>query len=341
MNAASRRAAGLAAIAGAGAAWEMRRRADRRSIARDPAAERLRQPLEGRVREVRSADGTFLHVEEFGPAEGPALVLVHGWTCTLRFWTLQIQAFSPSVRVIAYDLRGHGASAPAADGDYSVRAHASDLDAVLRATAAGPAVVAGHSLGGMTLVAWAGAHADEVGERLVAAALVNTGMGDLISEALVLRAPGPLAAARQLAGRAILGASAPLPRRPTPISHRAVRYLALSPSASPAEVAFCEQIVLACPRTARAGTGGALSTLDLRDAIAHLHVPTVVIAGEHDRLTPPVHAHTLADALPDPHELIVLPGAGHMTPVTQPDAVNARLRELLARHAGVRTLSPA
>jgi pimeloyl-ACP methyl ester carboxylesterase len=326
-------------MAGAAAAWELRRRADRRAIAADPAHEPLHRPLEGRAREVRSADGTALHVEEFGPADGPALVLVHGWTCTLRFWTLQIQAFSPAVRVIAYDLRGHGESAPAAGGDYSVRAHASDLDAVLHATTAEPAVVAGHSLGGMTIVAWAGDHAEEVGDRLAAAALVNTGMGDLISQALVLPTPTALATVRQFAGRAILGANAPLPRRPTPISHRAVRYVALSRTASPAQVAFCERIVLECPRTARGATGGALSTLDLRDAIAHLHVPTVVIAGEHDRLTPPVHAHALADALPDPHELIVLPQAGHMGPVTHPEEVNAPLRALLARHTALRTFS--
>ncbi len=328
--------AGAALAAGAGVArWQ----ADRRAIAADPAGRVLAAPLEGRRLAVTARDGTALNALELGPPDAPLVVLVHGWTCALRFWTCQLQALSGDCRVVAYDLRGHGESERARDRDYSIEAHADDLEAVLAAAARDgePAVVAGHSLGAITLVAWAGRHPDEVAQRLAGAVLVNTGMGDLITESFVLRAPARLDAVRQAVGRTLLSASAPLPKGPTPISHRAVRYVALSPSASPAQVAFCERIVLECPRDVRAANGGTLSRLDLHDAVESLTAPTVVVAGEEDKLTPPPHARRMAQTLPDLVDHVLIPRAGHMAPVSHPDVVTGAIRRLVDRHpAGAR-----
>ena len=324
----------LAAVSAAAATWEARRRLDRRRIAADPAGKALRAPLGGRELEVEAADGTALHVREFGPGAGPTVVLVHGWTEAIEFWTLQIQALSRDLRVVAYDLRGHGRSAAPADPDYSTDAFAADLDAVLRATvpAGERAVVAGHSLGAMTIAAWAGAHRDEVGDRIAAAALINTGMGDLITETLLVRTPAGLDRARQVVGRAVLSANAPLPKGPTPISSRAVKFVALGPDASPAEVAFCENLILNCRREVRAACGDTLSQLDLHNDVASILVPTAVIAGGRDRLTPPAHARRMTEALPEPAGYVELPRCGHMAPVEEPEAVTEALRELVAAH---------
>ncbi|MDV9192249.1 alpha/beta fold hydrolase, partial [Streptomyces sp. SR27] len=103
-----------------------------------------------------SADGARIHVEVYGPEGAPAVVLSHGWTCSIAFWAEQIRALAADHRVIAYDQRGHGRSpAPAGPAGYSTRALADDLEAVLAATLAPgeKAVVAGHSMGGMTLMA--------------------------------------------------------------------------------------------------------------------------------------------------------------------------------------------
>ena len=55
-----------------------------------------------------SADGARIHVEVHGAEHAPAVVLVHGWTCSTAFWAAQIRALAGAYRVIAYDQRGHG-----------------------------------------------------------------------------------------------------------------------------------------------------------------------------------------------------------------------------------------
>jgi pimeloyl-ACP methyl ester carboxylesterase len=324
----------VGAISTAAAAWELQRRVDRRRAERDPQSGVLNAPVEGRPVEVVSADGTKLHAEVFGPEDAPTIVLAHGWTCSIRFWTHQVQDLSRDLRVVAYDLRGHGRSGLPADPDYSTEAFAADLDAVLRTCVPDGerAVVAGHSLGAMTLVAWAGAHADEVEDRLAAAALVNTGLGDLVSESLLLRTPARLDSARQVAGRVLLSASAPLPKVPTPVSSRIVSFVTLGPDATPAQMAFCERMVLECRREARAGCGGTLSRLDLYEALESLTVPTAVIAGERDRLTPPELSRRLAEPLPRLVSLDEVPRSGHMSPIEAPEQVSETLRGLARDH---------
>jgi pimeloyl-ACP methyl ester carboxylesterase len=231
---------------------------------------------------------------------------------------------------VAYDARGHGDSEPARAGGYSIDAFGNDLGAVLDATLpeGRRAVVAGHSLGGMTIVDWAGRHRERVPEKLAAAALVATGMGDLISETLVVRTPKPLEEVLRPVSEAILSARGPLPKKPTPLSARIIKYVTMGPRATPAQVAFCEEIILASDNAARAATGASLTKLELYDAVEHLTVPTVVMAGERDKLTPPKHAERLAETLPELVELAIVPGAGHMLPVEAADEVTKRLRRL-------------
>jgi pimeloyl-ACP methyl ester carboxylesterase len=324
------------AAAGLGA-WLTRLAFDHRAIRADPAHRDLNAPLDGRSLAVSAPDGTPLHVMEFGAPDAPeTVVLVHGWTCALQIWTRQIRALaSDDVRVIAYDLRGHARSGRPEEVDYSIDAHAGDLDAVLRAalTDGRRAVIAGHSMGGMTIVAWAGDHPDEVSELLAGAVLVNTGMDGLIAQSPILKMPERLSKAREIAGRLLLGAAVPLPKGPTPLSFRAVRWIGLTKSASPGEIAYCERIVLACNRDVRALCGGTLSGIDLYESIASLSVPTVLIGGEEDKLTPPSHVRRLAEALPEVVEEIVIPDAGHMSPVSHPDVIGEAIARLVREHA--------
>ncbi len=324
-------AAGLAG-AGVGSAL-LADRLDRRRIAADPLWEKLQAPPRGEQKTVEGAGGTSLNVELYGPEDAPAIVLVHGWVCALRFWRAQVHDLMADHRVIAYDLRGHGDSGAPADGDWSIDTFGDDLEAVLGACLGDrPAVIAGHSLGAMTVAAWAGRH--DVTRRASAVAMINTGLGDLITEALVVRTPAGLGSARQMLGGLILGAAAPLPPKPSPISHRAVRAIALTHDASPAAVRFSEELVLGCHARVRAACGRELARLDLLDRVEHLTVPTLVIYGDRDLLTPKAHAQRLAEALPDCAGTVELRDCGHMGPLERPDEVTGALRKLaLSREA--------
>lgn len=323
-------AAALAAIGVGGAALERRHM---QRIEADPENEVLRDPPAGRPLEVRSADGTTLHAELFGPDDGPTLVLAHGWTETLDFWTYVVSDLTrEGKRIVAYDLRGHGDSEPAADHDYALDRFGEDLEAVLQASLPDGrrAVVVGHSLGAMAIAAWAEHH--EVAERASAAALINTGVGDLVAQSLLFPVPAfAQAINKTIAVRGFLGARTPLPRVSTPASHAAIRYIAFGPEATPAQVAFYERMLVATPPDARAKIGIAMSELELHQALDRLTIPTVVIAGEDDRLTPPAHAHKIADMLPDLDRLIVLPDTGHMGPLERPAAISRALSKLVAR----------
>jgi pimeloyl-ACP methyl ester carboxylesterase len=327
----------LWATAGAGAlaAGVVIERRFIRRIAEDPERRALSEPPTGRPLEVASPDGTVIHAEVFGPDDGVTVVLAHGWTESLQYWAYEIHDLSVrGLRVLAYDLRGHGQSQPAASDDYSIARFGEDLEAVLAAGVpeGARAVVAGHSLGAMAIAAWAEHH--EVRPRVGAAALINTGVGDLVAQQLLVPVPGILQALnRTVAVHGFLGNRAPLPRFSTPLTAAAIRYIAFGPEATPAQVAFFERMLIACPPRVRARVGIAVSEIDLYGALGRLDVPTVVIAGDKDRLTPPGHARQIAAALPQLERLIVLENTGHMAPLERHGIVTDVLFDLAERLA--------
>jgi pimeloyl-ACP methyl ester carboxylesterase len=320
-------AAGTAGTLAAGGALQA---AHMRRIARDPEREALDEIPKGRARSVRSADGTALHVEVFGPEDADTVVLAHGWTEALRFWIFVIRGLQDQgLRVVAYDLRGHGDSAPASS-DYAIPRFGEDLEAVLAACVpeGRRAVVAGHSLGAMSIASWAEEH--DVERRVRAAALLNTGVSDLITENLLLPLPGIARALNQtIAVHGFLGSAAPLPRFSTPVSSAAIRYIAFGRDATAAQVAFFERMLVTCPPDVRANVGIAMSDMDLHHALPRLTVPTIVIAGAEDRLTPPSHARRIAEMLPNLRRLTVLENTGHMAPLERPNVVIDALAELV------------
>jgi pimeloyl-ACP methyl ester carboxylesterase len=319
----------MAAATGAAAGVALQRR-HLRALSSDPDYNRLSRPLGGRSLTAVSADGTTLHAEEFGETAAHTVVLAHGWTEQLALWGPVIGRLTRlGQRVVAYDLRGHGASGPSAQGDYSLERFGEDLAAVLdSAVPAGErATVVGHSLGAMSIAAWAQAH-DAVA-RADAAALINTGLDDLIGGHGLF---GELAKwmNHPRVSRAVLGSRAPLLPFSTPVSQAVVRYAAFGPAASAGDVAFYERMLLDCPAAVRAACGVALSDLDLWSALARLTIPTLVMAGDRDRLTPPEHARRITEALPNPAGLVVLRETGHMSPLERPRELADALSELIS-----------
>lgn len=287
-------------------------------------------PPAARELTVTSADGARLHAEVHGREADPAVVLVHGWTCQVAFWAAVIRALTATGhRVIAYDQRGHGRT-PGADVDaYSPALLADDLCAVLDATLepGERAVLGGHSMGAMTLIAAAGRR--QLRQRAAAVMLCNTGAQRLLSESRVL--PLRSQAARVRAQRFLVLSKLPL-GPVSPLTRKALKYGTMGPDATAEQVTAVTRIVHACRPRERGGWGAVLAELDIASGVGSLSAPTAVITGTHDRLTPPVLAREIADALPRCTALHELPRRGHMTPVECPEEVTGVLRELVRDH---------
>jgi len=329
------RALVVGAVLGAVAAGAALQRRHLRAIARDEDYQDLRAPLNGRPLRITSADGTELYAEAFGPDDADTVVLAHGWTEQLAYWGPVIKHLrTKGLRVVAYDLRGHGRSRPAVDGDYALERFGEDLEAVLVAAGAGtdrePATVVGHSLGAMSIAAWAEQH--DVRARTRAAALVNTGLGDLVSGQLLLPQVGRFLN-HPRASHMIIGSHAPVPPFSTPFQQAMIRYIAFGPHATRGDVAFYERMLIDTSPDARAAVGVALSDMDLWHAVASITVPTLVIAGDSDRLTPPAHARRIAETLPIPAGLVELAETGHMSPLERPREVANALQRLVRETA--------
>ncbi|MFD5854878.1 alpha/beta fold hydrolase [Streptomyces chartreusis] len=284
-------------------------------------------PAPARELTVVSADGARLHVEVHGRVDDPdvpAVVLAHGWACSTAFWAAQIRELAVDHRVIAYDQRGHGRSpaSPACTAD----ALADDLEAVLTETLAPgeKAVIAGHSMGGMTVMAAAARPGFR--EHAAAVLLCSTGASRLVAESTVI----PIRAGRLrtwLTAR-VLGSRAPL-GPVTPVARAILKYATMGPGSAPHMVEACARIVHACPRKVRHAWSQVLDLLDLDHGVSQLTVPTAVLVGSADRMTPPVQSRSLAAALPQLLDVTELPGLGHMTPVEAPELVTAKIRELV------------
>ena len=276
---------------------------------------------------IPSSDGVTLHAEVRGRPEAPTVVLVHGWSNSTRVWEPVMRALGEEFRVVTYDLRGHGRSDTPAGGRYSIEALVDDLAAVTDATLPGEekAVLVGHSMGGMTIMA--AGRRPAVVTRTAGALLASTGFGDLVASARVLPSrPARLAAAGH---RRLLRSAAPL-GPVNRLSRAILRYGTMGRSSPRDMVALNASLVHACNRRSRSAWGRVLETLEVGDGLAGLNVPVHVVVGSADRLTPPVHAYRIAERLPQGAGVTELAGVGHMTPLEAPDIVADLIRKLVA-----------
>jgi len=296
------------------------------------------------ARTIPGADGAALHVDIDGPGDAPVtVVLLHGWTLDRRTWApvaRSLEGGAAPVRIVRPDHRGHGRSAAVEPATMTIDQLADDLAEVVAATApTGPLVLGGHSMGGMTLMALAERHPDVVA-RARGIALVSTASGGLAERPFGL-AP-PIAAAYRRVQRRVSGTRRWERREhfgnPRVISP-AMRWLLLGsrPSAEARRIT-CETVGACRPLT----VSGFQATLEAheRDVVraAFSDIPTVVLVGSRDRLTPVRAARRIADALPSAG-LTIFPGAGHMLPLERVSGVAGRIAALAAgaaRNEGLR-----
>ncbi|WP_330184602.1 alpha/beta hydrolase [Nocardia sp. NBC_01503] len=294
------------------------------------ATETLNTPPPAQVIPVTTRDGAKLRVHAYGPADGEVIVLAHGWSCAIEYWNPQINAFAGEYRVIAFDQRGHGESESGArtfGAEQLADDFAEVLDAVLRPGQR--ATLVGHSMGGMTIQAWARYYPEQVAERASAVLLATTAARQIPNRATVIPFFNELVPAPSWLARVLFGTPVPLPGGSA--VGAIAKYRLMTGAATADEIAFGLSIVRSCRPSVRASVARGLLNLDLHGAAADLTVPTTVIAGSADRLLPEIHSREIADTLADAGYLdryVILP-TGHLVNIEAPQAFNAELHRVI------------
>jgi pimeloyl-ACP methyl ester carboxylesterase len=292
--------------------------------------------------EMTLADGVMLHVEASGPVDAPVtVVLLHGWCLDRRTWHHQIaalRALGPhQPRIIAYDTRGHGRSGATGLGSATLGQLGDDLAEVLRRYApSGPVVLAGHSMGGMTIMEYAHHHPVEFAERVAGLLFVSTtAEGHTHTRYGLPPRLATLMRAGETIGAGLLARSGAwrLHRPLLPALRPALRWLLFGDEYEETALQITMKSV---GRTTLRSIGGFRSSIGEQrrlDTLARLgDVPAAVLVGDRDRLTPPPCAESIAEALPGT-ELTVFPGAGHMLILERHAEVSATLAAIVERAA--------
>jgi len=263
--------------------------------------------------EITVNGARYAYVER---GSGPPVLFVHGLTFDHHMWDDQLEALSPRYRCIAVDLLGHGASA-SGPADYTLEDEAENLHALMGELAASPAHVVGLSMGGMIAMRLALAHPEDVRSL----ALLDTSAEPEVPE----RRPQyeALAATAKAQGvDTILPAVLPI--------MFSQEFLQSQPAKVEAYKRRFRQLDL---DGIEAATRAVTRRSDILDRISAIRVPTLVIVGEKDVATTPDKAQNIVQRIAGAR-LETVPGAGHMTPIEQPERINQLLLDFLAGVGG-------
>lgn len=238
--------------------------------------------------------------------QGPVLVFCHGFTTTSEFWREQLDVFAQDYRVLAINLPGHGIS-PAPQGrTYTMDAYVRDLEQVFLEMALEDAVLVGLSMGG-TVAQHFALRNPEMLRALVLVGATPHGLGPDVDANNVLNA---------IASHGIARASQDVIER------------SFGPNASPDLIAFAKNEVLKTPQFVAEQAIVSLNKSDTRQLLPSIDLPTLVVCGEEDIITPPKESRVLAESIPDA-QLCVIPDAGHFPMLEKPAAFNSALRTFL------------
>lgn len=294
----------------------------------DQCAEAQRSKLR-----VMTDDGVPLAVHDSGPKTAQrTVVFLHGLCLSRASWAGQIahlsRRYGSSVRVISYDHRGHGRSGPAPMSTYRVERLAEDLAQVLTKTqVSGKVTLVGHSMGGMTALAYWGRQDRPVepdGLVLVATAagrLAERGLGRLLATPVTAALSGLVEHTPDHVFRAIVG----------PVCATLGHWRRGGQSAALAAVTVTA--LTSTPLPTAVGFLHSLRGYDQYAALAGIRARTVVVSGGMDPLIAPVHGRDLAAGIRGAQHLH-LPRAGHMLPQQAPYVLNEAIRRAMAIERG-------
>jgi 3-oxoadipate enol-lactonase len=248
-----------------------------------------------------------LHHRFDGPEDAPVLVLGSSLGTTHAMWDDNVDALSERFRLLRYDTRGHGGS-PVPPGPYAMEELGADVLALLDRLGLERVSFCGLSIGGM-IGMWCASEAPERFERLVLCCTVpyfgEPEMWDERASTVRAEGMGPMVA--------------PAIERWLPPSVRAER---------PEAEAHLRALIESTPPEGYAGCCEAIRDMDLRDRLASITAPTLVLAGSDDPSTPAEKVRSVRELVPDAR-YNEIQGAAHIANVAQPDAFTAAVLQHL------------
>lgn len=259
------------------------------------------------------SDGLRLQADEQG--KGLPLLLVHGMWCNRHMFDALQRALPPDLRTIKLDLRGHGQS-EAPRKPYGVADLAGDLTAVLDTLTIPPAVLIGHSLGGMAVLQTALAHPQHV----AALVLIGTSAEEerparkhqLDQLAFTLRITGVRPWLVRFASEAFFNPGFRR-RRPDIVG------------------AWCRQVQSMDKNAAIQALTAVKERPRVVDQLDRLVVPSLIVCGADDRIADPGHSAAMARRLPK-GTLAMVPDASHALPYEQPQELAGIINRFLTRN---------
>ncbi|MBI1803875.1 MAG: alpha/beta fold hydrolase [Ignavibacteriae bacterium] len=260
-----------------------------------------------------TANGIGIEYEVNGPRTGIPVVLIHGFPFSKEMWKPQVEVLKNRYYTITYDIRGHGRS-DVGDGQYTVELFVDDFIALLDHLKISRAVVAGLSMGGYIALRAIERHP----ERFRGLVLCDTRSEADNNEGKIRRATQAksvkLDGMKKFAETFVAGL-----------------FYEGTFQRNPEIVELIKSIIGKTSPLAVAGTFIALAArTDTTASLYGIKVPTLILVGRHDSLTPPSASSAMKEKIPNA-EMFVLPKAAHMSNLECTDEFNERLADFLSR----------
>lgn len=293
----------------------------------DPDAGHLPDLPLDRVRHLDSHDGGTIHTIEAGPPDGPPIVLLHGVTIDSRIWVKQLASLpAHGFRVVAFDTRGHGGSKCGSSG-HSIENLTFDLRTVLDELDLHDAILVGHSMGGVAVQAYASQLSEHAHAHVRGLVLLSSLAKTQVSAARRLRVVAESVSDKFDLARIMS-------------NHDVGTMLARlgfgrDPLAS--HVELVRQMLADCPIDTSRDAIGVLLGMDLTPHLERIDLPTLVVCGTADLLTPKFESRRIARLIPGAR-LVLIEGAGHTIMLERPDELDELLVSFSRDLGGASTL---
>lgn len=271
----------------------------------------------GDTRRLERPDGTQLNVEVYGQAGAPTLICTHGWSLNSTEWYYVKRLLGDQYRVVVWDLPGLGRSRGPKNHDYRLEKMAADLDAVMESVAPGEKVfLVGHSIGGMITQTYCRLYAPKLAQRVAGIVLTHTTYQNPLTTALFAPLWKALEKPLIVPLNYLTIALWPLAWVQNWQSylngtlHIASRFSSFAGNQTVGQVDYSSRLFASAHPGVTARGNLAMLEFNADPTLPNIEVPTLVIGGNHDRLTKIEASQHIEQRLP--HGLLTTVDAGHL-----------------------------